>query len=317
MLQPPPLKSLPRYPVTASIGGAALVVTALWWTGCEIDALFMTADVSLRWELWRALTSTLPHVNFFHLAFNLYWFWALGTILERAYGHFRYLGIILFLAVGSSLAEFTVLQGGVGLSGVGYGLWAMLWVLERRDPRFAGVLDPQTSRIFVIWFFLCIGLTLTNVMPVGNIAHGMGAALGALFGIACTSSGAIKLRSIIAAALVIFLGLAGSTVLWPRLNISQDAQSEVERAGVEALGRSDNGRAIRLLKLSAHMKRAPARAWFNLGIAYHRLGNYEAALAAYQHAAGMPDATPDMQQAAQEVKDYQRAKQAFEDSRRR
>src|SRR6266496_3874186 len=103
MLQPPSLKSLPRYPVTASIGAAALAVTALWWSGREIDAFFVTGEVSAKWQLWRALTSTLPHVNLFHLAFNLYWLWALGTILERTYGHLRYLAIIFLLAFGSSL----------------------------------------------------------------------------------------------------------------------------------------------------------------------------------------------------------------------
>src|SRR5438093_6196264 len=72
----------------------------------------------------------------------------------------------------------------------------------------------------------------------------------------------------------------------------------------------DNARAVRLLELSAHMRRAPARAWFNLGIAYHRLGNYEAALAAYQHAAAMPDSTKDMQQAAQNLADYERFRKA-------
>ena len=35
--------------------------------------LFMAGEVSTRWELWRALTSTLPHVNVFHLVFDLYW----------------------------------------------------------------------------------------------------------------------------------------------------------------------------------------------------------------------------------------------------
>ena len=32
MLQPPPLKDLPRYPVTASIGLAAIAATLAWWT---------------------------------------------------------------------------------------------------------------------------------------------------------------------------------------------------------------------------------------------------------------------------------------------
>ena len=316
-MQPTPLKALPRYPVTAFIAAVSVTVTALWWSGRQIDPLFMADEVSPRWELWRALTSTLPHVNVFHLVFNLYWLWALGTILERSYGHLRFFGIVLILALGSSLAEFAVLNGGVGLSGIGYGLWAMLWVLQRRDPKFAGVLDPQTSQVFVGWFFLCIVLTVAAIMPVGNIAHGVGAALGALLGFTVTSTGPAKGWRSAGVTVVILLSLIGSTLLWPRLNISADAQAEVERAGVNALYRSDNARAAKLLELSAHMKRAPAHAWYNLGIAYHRLGNYEAALGAYEHAAGMSDATKDMTKAAQDLKDYQRINQAVRDFRGR
>ena len=149
-------------------------------------------------------------------------------------------------------------------------------------------------------------------MPIGNIAHGVGAALGFLVGIAASNTGVAKWRSFGVAALIVCLGLAGSTVLWPRFNVSREAQMEVERAGVAALDRSDNIKAAKLLDLSAHMRSAPARTWFNLGIAYHRLGNYAAALDAYQHAAAMPDATKDMREAANELDDYQKAKKAYQ-----
>jgi hypothetical protein len=52
------------------------------------------------------------------------------------------------------------------------------------------------------------------------------------------------------------------------------------------------------------MNGAPARAWFNLGIACHRLGLYADALAAYEHASLMPDATIDFDKAAQTMKEY-------------
>ncbi len=63
------------------------------------------------------------------------------------------------------------------------------------------------------------------------------------------------------------------------------------------------------------MRRAPAHAWYNLGIAYQRLGKYEPALAAYERAAAMEDATKNMQQAAQDLKEYQRIKKAAWDFR--
>lgn len=304
MQPPPPLSRVPRYPVTAFVGLAAVAVTVSWWTGHGIEGLEMNESVWEKWQLWRALTSTLPHADVLHLAFNLYWFWVFGTILESVYGHVWFAGLVLFLAATSSFAEFTFLQGGVGLSGVGYGLWAMLWVLERHDPRFAGTVDRQTSQLFVGWFFLCIVLTFTNVLPVANIAHATGAAGGALLGAAVTSRGSGRWCSIAAAVALLLIGAAGSTVLWPRLNVSSYAGLQIEHAGVEALYRSDNQEAVKLLQEAVRLPRAPARAWFNLGVAYQRLNRNAEALAAFERAARLPDADADMREAAQQMKRY-------------
>ncbi|HLX97009.1 MAG TPA: rhomboid family intramembrane serine protease [Verrucomicrobiae bacterium] len=304
MLRPPSLTQVLRYPVTTFVAGLALAVTGMWWSGQSIDGMVMNGRVWADWELWRALTSTLPHVNFFHLAFNLYWFWTFGTLVERVYGHLRCAGIFLLLAFGSSLAQFTFFSGGVGLSGVGYGLWGMLWVLEKRDARFADAVDQQTSQLFVFWFFLCIVLTIANVMPVANAAHGAGAVMGALLGLAASSRGAVRWRSIAGLVAVVILGLAGATVFWPWVNLTSYAQPVVEQAGLDALTRNNIPRGVKLLELSTRMRRAPARTWYNLGTAYQALGKYDDALAAYEHAAQMPDADNDMQQAAQQMKDY-------------
>jgi membrane associated rhomboid family serine protease len=303
MLAPPSLKQVPHYPVTAGVAAAALIVTGMWWCGQSIDGYVTNVRVWANWELWRALTATLPHANVFHLMFNLYWLWTFGTLVERVYGHFRCAAIYLLLAFGSSLAEFSLLYGGVGLSGVGYGLWGMLWVLEKRDARFAGAVDYQTSRLFVFWFFLCIVLTAANVMPVANIAHGVGAGLGALLGLAASSRGATKWNSLAGLVAAVTLCLAGSTVFWPWINLSAYAEPEIEHAGLEAIDSDDLPRAVQLLETSAHLRGAPARAWYNLGIAYQRLGKFEAASAAFDHAAQMPDADSDMQRVAQESKE--------------
>jgi len=303
MLAPPSLKHVLHYPVTAGVAVAALAVTGMWWSGQDIDGFVTNVRVWSDWELWRALTSTLPHVNLFHLAFNLYWLWTFGTLVEREYGHFKCAAIYVLLAFSSSLAEFSLLDGGVGLSGVGYGLWALLWVLERRDPRFAGAVDYQTSRLFVFWFFLCIVLTVANIMPVANIAHGVGAVVGALLGLAVSGRGRTRWQSAVGLVAAVMLCLAGATVFWPWINLSPRAEPEVENAGLDAMDRNDNATAARLLEIAVRMRQAPARAWYNLGVARQRLKQYDAALAAYTRAADMPEATSEMERAAQAMKD--------------
>jgi membrane associated rhomboid family serine protease len=292
------------FPVTSATGIFAIAVTAMWWTGWPVEAVEMNGRVWEKWELWRALTCVLPHGGIFHLAFNLYWLWTFGTLVERELGHLKCLGIFIVLALVSSFFEFALLNGGVGLSGVGYGLWGMLWVLEKRDARFAGAVDFQTTKLFVGWFFFCILLTVANVMPIGNIAHATGAGAGALLGLAMSAKMPVRRTAVAGLVLALAVGIVGSTVLWPWVNLSDYCEPTVERAGTDALERGENQRALKFLEISAHMRHAPARAWYNLAIARQRAGKLDDALAAYEHAAQMPDADEDIRKAAREMKEY-------------
>lgn len=302
MLQPPSLKNIPRYPITAGIGLGAIVVTGLLWSGSSLDPFFMTGEIWSKWQLWRAVTAILPHGGFFHLAFNLYWLWAFGTLLEDAYGHVRFAGIVLLLALGSMLAEFMFLNGGIGLSGVGYGLFGLLWMLGKHDMRFFDAVDARTIQLFIIWFFVCIGLTVTNVMPVANIAHGVGAILGILLGLGIAGNARLKLQSIATLIVLLILIVLGSTVYWPEVNFTTNPRDEMERAGVDALSNHDYEQGKKLLERCVQMKGAPARAWYNLGVAYERLHDYARASKAFEHAAEMSDALPQMRAAAESMK---------------
>jgi len=300
MLSPPSLKNVLYYPVTSSVSLAAIVLTLMWWSGQPVDELAMNYLVWDKWQLWRVLPATLLHVNFFHLAFNLYWTWTFGALVERIFGHLRCAGIFLLLAAGSMLAEFAVLSGGVGLSGVGYGLWGMLWVLEKRDSRFTDAVDQRTSQMFAGWFFLCILLTVTGVMPVANVAHGVGALMGAMLGLAICGTQMEKWKSIAGLAAVMLMVVLGSTVLWPLANFSKSAEAEIEQAGLKALDHNDAAHAVKLLESATKMKHAPARAWYNLGVACQHAGKYPDAIRAFEHAGGMPDASADMREAAKD-----------------
>jgi membrane associated rhomboid family serine protease len=298
MLRPPSLKFVPYYPVTAGVALGAIAVTVLWWTGTNIDAFTMDYKVWDRWQVWRALTTTLPHVNFFHLAFNLYWLWTFGTLIERVYGHVKCAAIFMFLALGSMLADFAVSSGGVGLSGVGYGLWGLLMVLERRDMRFADAVDRQTNQLFIVWFLLCIVLTITNLMPVANVAHGVGAVLGMLLGLAIAGNRDAKLQGRAALASLCVLILLGATRFWPDINLSRHAGLEMEQAALAALDRDDSAHAVKLLEIASQKRNAPAHTWYNLGVALEHAGRFQEGDIAIQHAAQMPDADQQIMDAA-------------------
>jgi hypothetical protein len=61
--------------------------------------------------------------------------------------------LVILFAAGSSAAELAVLKNGIGLSGVGYGLFALLWILSRNDERFRNAVDSQTISLFVFGSF--------------------------------------------------------------------------------------------------------------------------------------------------------------------
>ena len=100
MRPPPKLGEITRYPVVAGTALLAIVVTAAWWMKMDISPLFETAMIR-RGELWRLVTSIFPHVGILHLAFNIYWLWVFGTLVEETYGHLKTAALILLFAVGS------------------------------------------------------------------------------------------------------------------------------------------------------------------------------------------------------------------------
>jgi membrane associated rhomboid family serine protease len=298
MLRPPPIQSAPHYPVTSAIAAGAIVVSVMRWSGQDVDASYMDYNVWDRWQLWRALTATFPHGDAFHLLFNLYWLWTFGTLIERGFGHLKSAAIYLLFAFGSMLADFAVSNGGIGLSGVGYGLWGMLAVLERHDFRFADAVDRQTNQIFIGWFFLCIVLTVTGWLPVANVAHGVGAVLGMLLGLAVAGEGAARWTSRAGLVVLMVMILLGSTVFWPRVNLSGNAVIGIEYAGIQALARNNVSHGVNLLEIAVKKKNAAAHTWYNLGVAYSQAGRDRDAAAAFEHAAQMPDADDEMKAAA-------------------
>ncbi len=280
----PKIIQIRRYPIVGGTAFLAIGVSLLWWTKTDVSPLFMNAMVR-RGELWRLVTSILPHVNVLHLLFNIYWLWVFGSVVEHVYGHLKTVGLILLFAVIPNAFEFAFLQGGVGLSGVGYGLFGLLWVLSRRDPRFSEAIDAKTVQLFVGWFFFCIVATVLGFMPVANIAHGTGAVTGILVGLAIVD---VQRRFEITAAisLMFLAGLWGSTLGRPGINLSKTAGYEEAHRGYEALMANQNQEAIRWLRDAVAYRSDDPVFWYNLAIAYERVGNHEGSANAYLTAAG-------------------------------
>jgi membrane associated rhomboid family serine protease len=297
--RPPPITEFIAYPITAGIGLLAIAVTGLdKLGGRSIEALTMSAQAF--WEQpWRLVTSALPHVGALHLIFNVYWLWVFGTLIEQVFGHARTLLLVAFLAAGSMAAEYALFQGGIGLSGVGYGLFGMLFILSRRDRRFADAVDSRTTQLFVVWFFLCIAATIANIFPVANVAHGMGAVLGGLAGLAIAGRPRERAASIGAAAGLIGLSLAGATALRPVVNLSSHGGVDSWRLGYTALEEKRFHEAVRHYERAVAIDADDATGWFNLGIAYSEAGDLRAAARSFERSAAIEPGNDKYRSAAQ------------------
>ncbi|MBI5359457.1 MAG: rhomboid family intramembrane serine protease [Planctomycetes bacterium] len=278
------------------------IVTVAWWSG-KFDINKISMDI-LAWygEPWRLATSILPHIDAMHLIFNLYWLWVFGTIVENVLGSVRMAGMLLFFAIGSSVAEYAVFDGGVGLSGVGYGLFGFLWAVQRKDYRFRDSLDNQTVILFVLWFFLCIILTETGVWNIGNIAHATGLALGGLLGHITVTKGRNRVvLSAIGIVLLVLIFLSG-TFLRYIINRSDDSGNYIAYAGYEALEEGRNKQAVNLYLEAIKMDRNEYEWWYNLGIAYKRLGKTQESKEAFNRAKELEPIEPDLMDENEEGK---------------
>lgn len=287
MRRPPPITEFISYPVSAGVGLLAMAVTGLdLLAGRSSEALEIT--VQAFWaQPWRLVTSALPHGGVIHLIFNVYWLWVFGSLIEEVFGHVRALLLVAFFAAGSAAAEYAIFRGGIGLSGVNYGLFGMLWVLSRRDRRFFDAVDAATAQLFAVWFFICIGATVAGVMAIANVAHGVGWALGMLAGLAIGGRPTERGLGLAGVVGLMGLSLAGATVLRPMVNMSNIGGLDSWKLGYQALEAGQYQEAVRHYQRAVAINRDDATGWFNLGIAHLESGDAPSAAKAFERAAAL------------------------------
>ncbi len=89
---------------------------------------------------WRVLGPRFLRVRW-HVAFNVYWLWVLGGVVERTLGRFPYDGMLLAAAVISSSVQLGISGStGHGASGVVYALFGPIWASRKAVPAFSEAL---------------------------------------------------------------------------------------------------------------------------------------------------------------------------------
>jgi membrane associated rhomboid family serine protease len=129
-------------------------------------------------DYWRLVTAGFLHAGFFHLLFNMFALYILGSMLEPAIGRLRF-GLIYFVALlcgslGALIAQPHGLT--VGASGAIFGLMAAAAVVARN--RGLGLMESGLG----IWIGLNLLITFTipNISIGGHIGGLVGGGLAAL-----------------------------------------------------------------------------------------------------------------------------------------
>ncbi len=165
---------------------AIYLVSMVGYGNLIIDTFKLDARV-FGGEVWRFVTPILIHFHIFHIFFNMWWLFDLGTQIERKKGSKFFLTFVLLLALSSNMSEYLVQElseGGRtfgGMSGVVYGLFGYVWAKCKFDPADGFRMDPTVAIIMFGFFFLCFTKVFGNI---ANYAHTGGLLLGIAWGYA-------------------------------------------------------------------------------------------------------------------------------------
>ncbi len=265
-------------------------------TGLEAIGLFGYRPVQEIWDggYGALLTAVFIHGNpssmistVLHIGFNLLYLYALGCLLEETIHPVAWALFFIGASVVSSGAEIALSsRAGVGVSGVVYAMFGLLWAGRKRYPDWQIVATKRNLIVMVGWGLFCVVATWLHLLHVANAAHFAGLFFGMAVGWLVVG------RHRVVSALV-FCGLVALTVAsvsWMPWSLPW-----VEwKAGRErALGHY--AESVRWSRASLKLGEDPATAWSNILVTEHLRKNQAGQQAAIQELRKLrviPEASP-------------------------
>lgn len=136
-------------------------------------------------ELWRIFVNLFHHGGALHIFFNLYALYFFGSFAEKYMGSIRYLFFIIFCGLSQEIiCQLTIEKGAIGLSGIIYGLFGLLFIIRKSNPIINSFISPELTKAMFVQLFIFMGLTYFNIMNIANVGHVAGLVYGILFSLA-------------------------------------------------------------------------------------------------------------------------------------
>jgi membrane associated rhomboid family serine protease len=129
-------------------------------------------------EYWRLLTAGFLHAGLFHLMFNMFALYVLGTLIEPAVGRFRFglIYVVSLLAGSFGALLLSPSSPTVGASGAIFGLMGAAVIVMRNR----GLSAMESGLGFWIVLNLVITFTVPNISIGGHVGGLLGGGLAAL-----------------------------------------------------------------------------------------------------------------------------------------
>jgi rhomboid protease GluP len=218
------------------------------------------------WGLVRLLTCCFVHFGLIHLAANMISLYLVGPLLERLWGHVRFLVLYLIAGFGGSCAAMVLKPLGPGghpvtLAGASGALWGILasmavWVILNRRYMPRRLLSSWATQIIIV-FIINIALTYQMSDILSAEAHYGGGIVGAVCAVLLhlTRFGPVAVRAVAAVA-VAALPLFGIWAVahptrfsteWDLLEMNERYLPQVQRAEAQAQDILHHSRADLLL----------------------------------------------------------------------
>ena len=123
-------------------------------------------------EWYRLITPAILHFGWMHVVFNSLWVWEFGRRLEHALGAVWTIATYIGVAIVANVAQAEFSEPAIfgGLSGVVYGLLALVWLGGKWTPRWC--VPPSNTLLYFMLGWLVLGLTgFIDVLGFGSIAN--------------------------------------------------------------------------------------------------------------------------------------------------
>lgn len=229
---------VPHLPATLTLIAAnALVFAAMLKAGAGL--WHSTNGVPLDWganfgpatqdgQWWRLGSALFLHFGLLHLSMNMLALWDGGRLVERMYGHWRFLAIYFIAGLAGNLASLAVQGGGAvsaGASGAIFGVYGSLLAYVWCEREHIHRVDFR----WLFWgalAFTVLAISLGFIVPgIDNAAHLGGLTTGTLSGLALMPRRGRRLAGAALAAAVAGLLVAMPP---PKYRWSEETQARSE-----------------------------------------------------------------------------------------